>query len=116
MGFRAPQSEAAMIESGAQIRAARALLGWSQTDLAKAASRHKNAVTYWESKSEITRRHRSGHLSGPRVIEEAFNERGIVFLPAPDLGVKHAHKPTASDLRSGQEAQFPNNTHARPRM
>ena len=37
-----------MLPKGAQIRAARALLGWSQRDLARAAAAHVNAVRYWE--------------------------------------------------------------------
>ena len=37
-----------MFASGAQIRAARALLGWSQRDLARAAAVHVNAVRHWE--------------------------------------------------------------------
>lgn len=79
-----------MIESGAQIRAARALLGWSQTDLAKAANRHKNAVAYWEGRSTITSKHRAGWQSAPRVIEEAFASVGVVFTPSPQLGVQRA--------------------------
>lgn len=39
-----------MIKSGAQIRAARALLGMRRVDLARAAGRHANAVKYWEAR------------------------------------------------------------------
>lgn len=101
-----------MIETGAQIRAARALLNWSQTDLARAVNRHKNAIAYWEGKDEITKQHRSGHLSGPRVIERAFEERGIAFLQTPELGVRRIARPAAPKREAVQTAQFPANTHA----
>lgn len=39
-----------MIKSGAQIRAARALLGMKRTDLARAAGLHPNAIKYWEAR------------------------------------------------------------------
>jgi transcriptional regulator with XRE-family HTH domain len=38
-----------MISSGAQIRAARGFLGWSQADLAKAAGLHVNCIRYYEA-------------------------------------------------------------------
>ena len=37
-----------MIAKGAQIRAGRALLGWTRADLANTAGLHRNAVAYWE--------------------------------------------------------------------
>jgi DNA-binding XRE family transcriptional regulator len=37
-----------LISLGAQIRAGRALAGWSQADLAKAAGLSERAVRYWE--------------------------------------------------------------------
>jgi len=96
-----------VIEAGTQIKAARALLDWSQTDLAKAINRHKNAVAYWEGKAAITKRHQAGWQSGPRVIEQAFGARGVVFLPSPELGVKHAgqsrsEQPCAGSTNSAQ--------------
>ena len=39
--------------TGSQIRAARALLGWSRQVLAEAASLHVNTVVYWEQQEEI---------------------------------------------------------------
>lgn len=76
-----------MIETGSQIRAARALLGWTRVDLAKAAGLHRNAVGYWEAKAEITRRHFAGPQSGPRLITEAFAQAGVTFLSEPGPGV-----------------------------
>jgi hypothetical protein len=39
-----------MIRTGAQIRAARALLGIRREDLARPAGLHPNAVKYWEGR------------------------------------------------------------------
>lgn len=39
-----------MIKTGAQIKAARAMLGLRREDLARAASLHPNAVQYWENR------------------------------------------------------------------
>jgi len=41
------------IVSGAQVRAARAMLGWRRRDLAAAAGLHPNAVAYWERQGDI---------------------------------------------------------------
>ena len=46
------------IVRGCQIKAARALLGWSREQLATAANLHPNTVTYWEETPVIrTSRH-----------------------------------------------------------
>jgi transcriptional regulator with XRE-family HTH domain len=45
---------------GAQIRAARALLGWRRADLATAAGLHRNAVAYWERRTRLPRREEVG--------------------------------------------------------
>ena len=37
-----------MIATGRQIAAARALLGWSQDELADASGLHVNSIAYWE--------------------------------------------------------------------
>ena len=42
-----------MIEAGRQIRAGRALVGWSQTALAKAAGLHCNSVKHWEGRERV---------------------------------------------------------------
>jgi len=42
-----------MIEAGNQIRAARALVGWSQDELATAAGLHTNSVKHWEGRGRI---------------------------------------------------------------
>lgn len=41
------------VRAGSQIRAARALLGWSQRDLAEAAGLHRSSVGYREAGARI---------------------------------------------------------------
>jgi hypothetical protein len=78
---------AAMIASGAQIRAARALLGWSRRDLAKAAGLHPNAVAYWE-RHKIIQGASSRFLpfACERILR-AFRIMGVVMVEKPGLGV-----------------------------
>lgn len=76
-----------MIETGAQIKAARALLNWRVVDLADAAGLHRNAVGYWEGQTVITARHRSGWQSGPQRILDAFRRAGVAFINDPGPGV-----------------------------
>ena len=42
-----------MISMGRQIKAARALLGWTREDLAQACEIHPNTVSYWEARARI---------------------------------------------------------------
>lgn len=77
-----------MIASGKLISAARAILGWSQQDLATAAGLHRNAIAYWERHSVITQKQQPMFgRAGPKIIENALGEQGIVFTcdPAPGL-------------------------------
>ncbi|HRQ25793.1 helix-turn-helix transcriptional regulator [Hyphomicrobium sp.] len=76
-----------MIETGTQIKAARALLNWRSVDLAEAAGLHRNAVGYWEGQAVITPRSRQGWQSGPQRILEAFERAGVTFIGKPTLGV-----------------------------
>lgn len=72
-----------MIVSGAQIRAARALLGWHQTELAAAAGVHWNWLRTLERMGKISARaHRDRKASLERV-EKAFDEAGVVMHAAP---------------------------------
>jgi transcriptional regulator with XRE-family HTH domain len=76
-----------MIATGRQIAAARALLGWSQQQLAKAAGLHVNAVGYWEARTEIP----CGSLKAPiacRRIETALLDAGVLTLVKPTIGVR----------------------------
>ena len=63
-----------------QIRAARALLGWSQQELADKAIVSLNAVTRLE-KGKVDSR-----LSTLSAIEKALTRAGIDFLPAGERG------------------------------
>jgi transcriptional regulator with XRE-family HTH domain len=71
-----------MISSGmitaAQIRAARALIGWKQTDLAA-----KSGVSEISIKN-IERGHTDPRSSTLGALQAAFDKAGIVFLEAGD--------------------------------
>ena len=76
-----------MIVTGAQIRAARSLLNWTQSRLAKASGLHPNAVAYWENHDDIP----TGVYRVPvacRRIREALLEAGVEFLQLPFVGVR----------------------------
>jgi len=78
-----------MIVTGSQIRAARALLGWTRRDLARASKLHPNAIAYWEGRSEIP----TGAWRMPvacRHMRQALLEAGIDFLVLPAVGVRLA--------------------------
>jgi len=62
-----------MIEAGNQIRAARALVGWSQDDLAGAAGLHVNSVKTWEARERIG----PGHAVA--AMHTAFEGQGVRF-------------------------------------
>jgi hypothetical protein len=80
-----------MITSGAQIRAARALLGWRRAELAKAAGLHRNAIAYWEAKTAIP----AGAYSEPvacRRIREALRNAGVEVLSHPCVSIRLCRK------------------------
>jgi len=66
--------------SARQIRAARALLGWTQQQLADAAIVSFNAVTRLE-RGEVDPR-----LSAISAVQSALIKAGVEFLPAADKG------------------------------
>jgi hypothetical protein len=69
--------------SGAQIKAARALLGWRRIDLAAAAGLHRNAISYWEGQRRMPRRE-------PFACERmraALLSAGVVTVSTPAPGV-----------------------------
>ena len=81
---REPQT---MLVTGSQIRAARALLGWTRSDLARAAKLHPNAVAYWERRERIP----CGGYQTPvacRRMQEALIGAGVDFLTLPVIGVR----------------------------
>ena len=91
--------------TGSQIRAARALLGWSRQVLAEAASVHVNTVVYWEQQEEIP----TGVYSEPhacRLIQQALVKAGVVFLLSPTPGVRFCQKtPISGAVREPARAR-----------
>lgn len=76
----------------AQIRAARALIQWKQTDLAKASGISEISV------KNIERGVTDARASTLVAIELAFNKQGVVFLSSGDIrdggeGLRFAGKP-----------------------
>ena len=65
-----------MIADGKQIRAARALLGWSQSVVAERAGVHVNSVKYWERRGASVQREETGL----KAIREALEGQGIEFV------------------------------------
>jgi len=78
--------------TGAQIKAARALIGWSQRELAAAAGLHENSVAIWEAKASITVP-KYGDGCGQRRIVRALTDAGVTFIAEPGPGVCLGSKP-----------------------
>src|SRR5262245_53794463 len=72
-----------MIGSGAQIRAARGFLGWTQRDLAKAAGLTVNAVRYWEGQHGVRIHHVSATGYGCERITIALHKAGLMLRSDP---------------------------------
>ena len=70
------------IRTGAQLRAARALLGLKQAEVAAASGLHTNSIRYLERQESVT----TGHSSA--LVEEAMSKLGVVFFIAPTIGVR----------------------------
>ena len=77
-----------MPANGAQIRAARALLGWSQRDLARAATVHVNSIRYWE-------RH---HWLSLRLIESPTTGAKQIVAALQGVGVRLTYDPVGVSL------------------
>ena len=65
-----------------QIRAARALLNWSQSDLARAAAMATSSIKNIESESSSARRETLAQ------IRSAFDDNGIEFMPGTGVRLK----------------------------
>ena len=76
-----------MIASGAQVRAARALLGWSQADLATAAKINVDCVRWWERKHGKRLHPISARGYGPRRMASALRQAGVRLTFDP-IGVE----------------------------
>ena len=70
-----------VLASCRQIKAARALLGWTQRDLGHILGVDERQLRFWE------RRIPSNQLKIRRIIE-AFARCGIEFIGAPSIGVR----------------------------
>lgn len=86
------QNAQELISRGSQIRAARALLDWSISDLAAASGVHRNTVGSWESRAKITRRQQLDEQSGPARIAKAIRAAGVQFILDPAPGVCFARQ------------------------
>lgn len=80
-----------MIILGAQIRAGRALLGWSRKELSDRARLHSNSVAYWECTEIIT-----GRPMACERLEAVFNTAGVLFFINPYPGAYLRVEPTIS--------------------
>ena len=70
------------IRTGAQVKAARALLGLTEAEVAHASGLHTNSIRYLENQERVT----TGYSSG--LVEEAMNKLGVVFFIAPTIEIR----------------------------
>jgi DNA-binding transcriptional regulator YiaG len=75
--------------SGSQLRAARALAGLTQDDVARAGSWHVQSVAYWESKGTGVPTSHWPHLERLAAI---LGEHGVEVFRAPTPGVRMCTK------------------------
>ena len=78
------------IVMGRQIKAARALLGWSREQLAQAADLHENSVSYWEEATVIRTGRHEPHACAR--IRHAFQQAGIEFIGHAKPGARLAQR------------------------
>lgn len=71
------------IVNGRQLKAARALAGVTQQQLANASGLHVNSVRYLERQDRIAKFGHSANL-----ITMALEEFGVRFMDEPTLGVR----------------------------
>jgi transcriptional regulator with XRE-family HTH domain len=70
--------------SGAQLRAARAMLRWEQLELAKISGVSGNTIRKLEHRELLN----VERLSTLRALQHAFEEHGVVFTDNGEPGVK----------------------------
>ena len=70
-----------IVRGGFQIRAARAGLGWSQTELAERAGIHAQSASYWERQGAISRYRAQGRALG--LMLAAFKSAGVDVVAEP---------------------------------
>jgi transcriptional regulator with XRE-family HTH domain len=64
-----------------QIRAARALIGWTQRDLGHALGVDERQIRFWERRLPTNQ-------TKLRTLIEAFKAAGVEFISAPTIGVR----------------------------
>ena len=72
-----------VITNGAQVRAARAFLGWSKDDLAKAAGLNVETMRWWEQQHARRPHPVTGRGYGPKRIASALRQAGVVLKHDP---------------------------------
>lgn len=86
------------IVTGAQIRAGRALIGWSARDLAKACGLHRNSILYWEAAEGIPTGYAYPYAC--RKIDGVFEAAEIKLIASPAPGVRLCRKPNNYAIRA----------------
>ena len=84
-----PHLQPAKVVTGAQLRAGRALLGWSRRALARAARLHENSVARWERAATLLQ-----EPYGARRLREAMEGAGVRFFIRPSPGVRLCNRPS----------------------
>jgi transcriptional regulator with XRE-family HTH domain len=74
--------------TGRQLRAARALAGWTQKDSAAAVNIDERTVRFWERKHD---RRPTGAPNDAR-IEQALCDAGVILFADPTPGARLAKK------------------------
>jgi|SRR4029453_2230201 hypothetical protein len=95
------------ITTGAQIRAARALLGCRRQDLAVAAGLHPN-VAYWERRKIIPAPPDGETPFACRQIAETLRLNGVVVIddPGPGVALKPSGMPELTAQLDAEGAEF----------
>ena len=75
--------------SSAQIRAARALIGWSREELSKNSGIGISALMRLESSEGVP----GGNIRTFEAVQKAFEKQGIEFTGTPDSGAGVRFKP-----------------------
>jgi hypothetical protein len=89
----APHLQPAKVVTGGQLRAGRALLGWSSQTLATAARVHSNTVGRWEAARTLPAL-LLREPYGVRRMREAMEGAGIRFFIRPSPGVRLCKGPS----------------------
>ena len=74
--------EGFLMLSGAQLRAARALINWSASEVAEKCSSTRNTIERLEKSDGIP----SSKIQTLLMIKKTFEEAGVEFIGSPDNG------------------------------